>query len=153
MRHHGPMSDPTSRDRAGAGPWWAVLLLLGYLVAMAVVVGWPDGWAVNRLIVRIYYDLGAMGMPWGPMGPDDLAMLLNVLICIPPVIAAMHVLPRSPWWLWVVLGFLLSCAVELTQFYSGIGRDGSVVDIALNTTGALIGGLIGRWTRDGRRRT
>ena len=117
------------------------LVVLGlYLVGMAVAVAWPDGWAVNRAVVDVHYRLVGLGLrpPWGP---DGTAVLLNVVACIPPVAAAVVLIPRVPWWAWVGVGLLLSVSVELAQGL--IGRATEVTDVLANTGGALIGALLG----------
>lgn len=120
--------------------WAAGAVLVVYLVGMVMAVGWPDGWAVNRLIVRVHYRVLGLGVPL-PWGPDTSAVLLNVLACIPPVALAVVLLPRVRWWWWVLVALLLSVAVELTQGL--IGRRTEVSDVVANTVGALLGGLLG----------
>ncbi|MGD8150454.1 VanZ family protein [Ornithinimicrobium sp. Y1694] len=124
--------------RRGIG--FAALVL--YLVGMAVAVGWPDGWEVNRLIVRIHFWVAGLGVPM-PFGPDGTAVALNVLACIPPVALAVVLFRRTPWWAWGLAGILLSAAVEITQTLAPVGRNGTVWDVVANGTGALIGGLLG----------
>lgn len=128
-----------------AGAWrrnprWAYAVLGLYLLGMVVLVGWPDAWAINRLIVDLYFGLVGLGLPLR-FGPDTFAVVLNVLACIPPVAAAVVLFRRVPWWAWVLLGLALSVSVEWAQGF--IGRHVDPWDVVANTTGALLGALLG----------
>lgn len=117
-----------------------------YLLGMAVAVGWPDGWEVNRAVVRVHFLLVGIGIPV-PWGPGGTAVALNVLACIPPVAAAVVLFRRPPWWVWVLIGIGLSAAVETVQWLGPVGRHASVWDVVANGSGALLGGLLGAWLR------
>lgn len=124
-------------------PWSAWVVLAAYLVGLILLVTWPDAWAVDRAIVRIYvFGLNHLGIP-PSFGPPEWAVLLNVLVGIPPVAAVVVLLPRVRWWFWPVLALVLSLGVEFVQGYIGRLRD--PLDVVANTLGALIGALLGRW--------
>lgn len=115
----------------------AVLAL--YPVAAGTLLLTTDGWAVNRLNVRIW------GAVLGPLGlqeaidPELFAMLANVVLFV-PLFAALAVLwPR--WW-WVGVGAAVSAAVEAYQF-SLPARNSDPMDVLANTVGAALGVALG----------
>lgn len=126
---------------------WA--LIGGALVSLAIafLVLWPNGWAINRLVVRIYFSLGLerLGDLLPLEAPDrlDFGTLLNTMMLAPLAMLAVLALPRSRWW-WVALGGA-ACAVliETIQAVFLPGREGSVIDAVTNSIGALVGTLIG----------
>lgn len=132
----------TSRTR----PWWAVAILVGYLIGMALLVTWPDAHELGRIHLRlreIYIRLGAPAS----LSSGFWEFVHNVLLCIPPTAAAMVLWRRSRWWQWSLLGLLLSVGVELVQARYLPGRSPQIEDIVANSLGALIGSLLGAWWR------
>lgn len=127
-------------------PPWGYAVLAGYLLAMAVLVLWPDGLAVGRVNVLAHDVLQRAGMP-APMTPARWEIVFNVLVCIPPTVLAMVLWPRSRWWWWAALGAGLSLTVELVQWRYLPARSPDLSDIAANTTGAVLGALIGEALR------
>ncbi len=111
------------------------------LVAGGVLVLWPSGWAVNRLVVFLYYravqPLGLAEM----ISLDRFDDLLNVALFV-PLVAALTIIRRT-WW-WVVAGVVLSGGIELFQALVMTQRYGTVTDVISNSCGVLIGALIGR---------
>lgn len=112
----------------------AVLVLLLYPLAAGALLLTSDGWAVNRLNVRLWYTVtGAVGLR-EQITPEMFAALANVVLFV-PFFAALAVL--VPTWWWVLGGAALSGAVELYQ--GRISREQDVVDIVANTAGAGLG--------------
>lgn len=112
----------------------AALVLLLYPLAAGALLLTSDGWAVNRLNVRLWYTVtGAVGLR-EQITPEMFAALANVVLFV-PFFAALAVL--VPTWWWVLGGAALSGAVELYQ--GGIGREQDVVDVFANTAGAALG--------------
>lgn len=120
----------------------AALILLAGSAGAAVLLLTADGWAVNRLNVRIWNtmtsELGIRHL----VTPEQFAVLANVALFI-PVFAALAVL--VPTWWWVLLAAVLSTAVEVYQSSLGGLRIASFGDVLANTLGALLGVLLGRW--------
>jgi glycopeptide antibiotics resistance protein len=75
--------------------------------------------------------------------PRDLAeALLNVVLFLPFGAALRWLRLRLPWA--ILLGFLLSLAVELLQRFVIPGREGELQDLVANTAGAFLGWLLAR---------
>ena len=127
----------TGPGPTGRGPRVARVLAVVVAVALVAVLLWPDGEAVNRAVVRLYVFFLDRGMP-SSVTPEAYAVLLNVvgfavlgaigvtLLRWPPVRVAL-----------VLTAF--SAAVELVQALPAVGRDPSLVDVACNALGAVIG--------------
>lgn len=115
----------------------------GVAVVLALVLGaillWPDGWAVNRLVVRLYLVLLDLGVP-AAVTPEHYAALLNVLAFVPLGWLGVAALRRRPW---VVVGTLAAASVlvETAQLWPGLRREASLVDVVCNVAGAAVGVL------------
>lgn len=121
----------------------AALVLLFYPLAAGALLLTSDGWAVNRLNVRIWYAVtGAAGLR-EQITPEMFAALANVALFV-PFFAALAVL--VPTWWWVAAGAGLSIAVELYQGEIGT-REQDLVDILANTAGAALGVGLGLLVR------
>jgi glycopeptide antibiotics resistance protein len=119
-----------------AGTVLAVLLV----VAVGALLLWPNGEGVRRLLLDVYLFGLERGVP-ARVGPEVYATLLNVMAFVPLGwlgVAALH--RRVP----VVAATLLgaSVVVELVQALPVMGRDPSVVDVACNAVGGLLGALL-----------
>ena len=77
-----------------------------------------------------------------PFGYRLVEWLANVAFFVPLGATISLWLRPSRWWLAPLLALILSTAVELTQATFLAGRVGSVLDVAANTLGALIGSVI-----------
>ncbi|WP_270408242.1 VanZ family protein [Brachybacterium paraconglomeratum] len=121
----------------------AALVLLLYPLGAGALLLTSDGWAVNRLNVRIWYAVtGSVGLR-EQITPEMFAALANVALFV-PFFAALAVL--VPTWWWVAAGAGLSIAVELYQGEIGT-RDQDLVDILANTAGAALGVGLGLLVR------
>ena len=121
----------------------AALILLLYPLGAGALLLTSDGWAVNRLNVRIWYAVtGAVGLR-EQITPEVFAALANVALFV-PFFAALAVL--VPTWWWVAAGAGLSIAVELYQGEIGT-REQDLVDILANTAGAALGVGLGMLVR------
>lgn len=135
-----PGTAPERADAAPAGPprilrALAALTLLLYPLAAGTLLLTSDGWAVNRLNVRIWYALtGAVGLR-EQITPEAFAVGANVVLFV-PFFAALAVL--VPTWWWVLAGAALSTAVEIYQGEIGT-REQDLTDVIANTSGAAIG--------------
>lgn len=121
----------------------AALVLLLYPLGAGALLLTSDGWAVNRLNVRVWYAVtGAVGLR-EQITPEMFAALANVALFV-PFFAALAVL--VPTWWWVAAGAGLSIAVELYQGEIGT-REQDLVDILANTAGAALGVGLGLLVR------
>lgn len=109
-------------------------------VALGAVLLWPDGWAVNRLVVRIYVFFLDLGMPQA-VTPEHYAAGLNVLAFVPLGWLGVAALRRRPW---QVVGVLTaaSVVVETAQLLPVLGREASIGDVVCNAGGAALGALL-----------
>lgn len=132
-----------------------VALVSAYVVALAVLVVGPWGWALNRMTVDLYV-LFRYDWPIAPDGvtPEHYGMLLDVLLFVPLGALVAWAVGR-PWW-WVTVAAALGAGlVELVQ-WRWLERVGSWTDIGANALGALVGSavvsLLARpgWRRAGR---
>lgn len=109
-------------------------------VALAALLLWPDGEAVRRLLIDLYLVGLRSGVP-PRIGPEVYAAALNVLVFVPLGWAGVAVLRRRP--VTVALGLLaLSAAVEAAQALPVLGRVPSVLDVACNAAGGLVGAVL-----------
>jgi glycopeptide antibiotics resistance protein len=117
-----------------------VALALGYVVALAVLVGGPWGSALNRLTVALYVQL-RYDWPIAPdwVTPEHYGVLLNVLLFV-PLGALFVLLTRRPWWQATAVAAGGSLAIEAVQWL-WLDRQGTWVDVAANTLGAAVGAL------------
>lgn len=90
-----------------------------------------------RLAVRAFHAVGLHDMTG-----TTAEILCNVALCVPFPVLCLWLFPRRPLWWWPALGFLASAAVELFQAAVLPHRSGSWVDLAANTSGALIGSAL-----------
>lgn len=140
----GPMpagTDPAVARRVRRARILALILLVLYGSAAAVLLLTPDGWAVNRANVEVWY---ALTSPFGLQNvitPDMFQAVANIVLFV-PAFAALAVL--VPTWWWVAVGAVISAGVETYQLVIG-SRQASVPDVLMNTLGALIGVAVGRW--------
>lgn len=116
-------------------------LAAAYVVALAVLVGGPWGWALNRLTVRLYvlfrYDV-PIAPGWAL--PEHYGVLLNVVLFVPVGALLVVVLGRRWWWA-TLAAAALSGAIELVQLVF-LAREASWGDVVANTAGALVGALV-----------
>lgn len=128
-----------------------VWLLAAYLAALALVGFWPtpvDAPAQGPLS-RTLAQLQAAGVPHS-FDYDTVEATANMLIYV-PVGFAVTVGFRSSWWQTVGVGACTSACVELGQLLFLQHRYPSLIDVATNTAGALLGFLLAR-TFQGRRK-
>jgi glycopeptide antibiotics resistance protein len=115
-------------------------LAVAYGVALAVLVGGPWGWALNRLTVWFYVQFRYR---W-PIAPDwalpeHYGVLLNVLLFVPVGVLLVAAL-RLPWWAATALAACGSAGIELVQGLF-LAREASLTDVVANTVGALLGAV------------
>lgn len=117
---------------------WGVSGLV--LAGMAVVAFWPA--PVDRplygTLLRSMRTLQGYGLPeW--VDYAAIESLANVLLFIPLGILASVLLPGRLWWMAFLLCAGLSAGIELVQDMVLPERHGTVQDVLLNSSGALLG--------------
>ena len=119
-------------------PLLAAALGVG-LAAGAYLVLAPDGSVPNLAVTGITRSLIEAGAPGWVADDDVVQFVLNVALFVPPVFLAALLWERVPWWGWVVVGLVVSGAVEATQALFLADRTPQVADLVSNTTGAALG--------------
>lgn len=121
----------------------AVALLLGYLLALALIAFWPT--PVDRAgrdgLVRLLAWLQAHGAPtWFSYNMVEFGS--NIILFVPAGLLVVVLAGARFWGLGMVGGFLASCTIELGQLLLLPERTASARDIVANTAGALIGSVL-----------
>ncbi|MFO7689759.1 MAG: VanZ family protein [Cryobacterium sp.] len=121
----------------------AVALLLGYLLALALIAFWPT--PVDRAghdsLTRLLAWLQVQGAPaWLTYGLVEFGA--NIILFIPAGLLVVVLAGARFWWLGLVGGFLASCTIELGQLLLLPARTASARDIVANTSGALAGSML-----------
>jgi glycopeptide antibiotics resistance protein len=108
--------------------------------AVAVLLLWPHGEDVRRLLLDVYLFGLHHGVP-PRVGPDVYEDVLNVLAFVPLGWIGVALLRRRA--LHVVLALLaLSAGVELVQALPALVRDPSLLDVVCNGAGAAVGAFV-----------
>lgn len=121
--------------------WVGRLLVVAYLAVVGVALLWPDGRDINRLFVDVYL----VGRNWGVrgLGPEDYATLANLVAFLPLAFGLVVGWSRVKAWVWLVVVVALSVGAELLQ--RQLWREPSVIDVVLNSSGAVLGTVLGWW--------
>jgi glycopeptide antibiotics resistance protein len=127
-------------------PWivrWAPGLLVIYVLFLGVVLLSPTS-ATQRWLVDQIVALSHNAAVSGPeITFSRVEILTNCMIFVPLVLLAAIVLPRVRWQDWTAYAFVASTLVESFQGFVLPHREASLSDIVANTSGALIGALLG----------
>jgi glycopeptide antibiotics resistance protein len=112
-------------------------------LAVITITFWPT--PVDRpfhlAIGRVLATLHRHGLPhWVTYAAIESAS--NVVMFVPIGALIAILVRRSLWWVSGVLGLLASVCIELSQLIFLPARYASLGDIAANTSGALLGGVI-----------
>lgn len=124
-------------------PRRAAIWALGtYLLGLGLIALWPV--PVDRgasdFLTRSLRQLHSWGVPpWFNYSAVEMAS--NVILFLPLGALVTRILGPRLWWGGVAVGFLLSVLVELAQLLFLPARFASVIDVAANTAGALVGAL------------
>lgn len=121
--------------------------LLAALVVELVVMAWlllnPSpavpvrsvhglaGWFVDRG----FGDLDTL--------PERMEFVLNIAVFVPLGATLALLLPRVPWWTWLVVGLAAAGGVELTQYLLIDTRSAQWPDVWANAIGFAVGALAG----------
>ncbi|MDQ0822099.1 VanZ family protein [Arthrobacter sp. V4I6] len=114
-----------------------------YAMILGAIAMWPT--PVDRagagLLAEALKELHQRGMP----GWIDYAFVesaSNVLLFVPLGILVVWILGRRNWWAGGAAGLVLSALIELAQFVFLPARYPTLLDVAANTAGATLGGLL-----------
>ena len=118
-------------------------MLVGYLVALAAVLGWPTpvDAGIDGTLLRVLGWLHGVGLP-GWIAYDQVELAANIALFVPVGLLTALELRRRPWWVAGLAGFGLSVLAERAQALLRPDRFATVQDVVANTTGALIGAAI-----------
>lgn len=122
------------------------VLALVFAVLLGGVLFWPDGSLVNDGVVRLYVVLLHAGVP-PSVRPEDYGAALNVLAFVPLGWLGVAWLRQRVLVVVLVLA-AFSSTVELLQLLPFLHREATLLDVACNTAGALLGALAGSRVRD-----
>ncbi|WP_139164155.1 VanZ family protein [Arthrobacter sp. ok362] len=124
-------------------PRRAAMWALGaYLLALGLIALWPVpvDQGASDFLMRSLRQLHRWGVPpWFNYGVVELTS--NVILFLPLGALVTRILGARLWWGGVAVGFLLSVLVELAQLVFLPARFPSVIDVAANTFGAMVGAL------------
>jgi glycopeptide antibiotics resistance protein len=114
-----------------------------YVAFVLLVTLWPTtvDKGLDPYLEKVLERLHSHGVP-GFVNYNFVEFTANIAFFVPVGFLGGLALSRRFWWLSAVLGFLLSCAVELAQATFLPGRVASVNDVLANTTGAVIGAVL-----------
>jgi len=94
----------------------------------------------------------AAGLPTTVATQERAEFLCNALIVAPASALGALLWSRTSWWRWAAAALAISSAVELFQEVFLPHRTGSLVDVAANTLGAVLGVALVTGARHARRR-
>ncbi len=116
----------------------AAMLMAGYVAVVALIVFWPTTEINNASIGGIWVVLHALGAPrW--ISPGTIEFATNVLLFVPLGFLGRLIWAELDWHGWLGAGLLASATIEIAQSTFLPGRVPSVLDVAANTLGAVLG--------------
>ncbi|MCU1530660.1 MAG: VanZ family protein [Arthrobacter sp.] len=121
--------------------------LTAYIGVLGLVALWPTpvdrAWAeiLLKVLRKVLRKLHRWGIPeWVDYSFVESAS--NVLLFVPLGALVVGMMGRRYWWVGTAAGILLSCLSELAQFFFLPARYPTLADVAANTLGATLGGLL-----------
>ena len=118
---------------------WALALGIPFLLGLAALTLTPS--RIEQVMPNLL-DLilgAAHRLGWESLDFTRLEILANVLVFVPVGILAFVLLPRRVWLLALLVGPLLSVAIETAQRVALPHRAATVTDVVANSAGALLG--------------
>lgn len=118
---------------------WALALGIPFLAGLAALTLTPS--RIEQVMPNLL-DLilgAAHRLGWESLDFTRLEILANVLVFVPVGILAFVLLPRRVWLLALLVGPLLSVAIETAQRVALPHRAATVTDVVANSAGALLG--------------
>ncbi|WAA65220.1 VanZ family protein [Microbacterium oxydans] len=118
---------------------WALALGIPFLAGLAALTLTPSRVedAMPNLLDLVLGAAHRLG--WASLDFTRLEIIANVLVFVPVGILAFILLPRRLWVLSLLVGPLLSLAIETAQRVALPHRAATVTDVVANSAGALLG--------------
>lgn len=117
--------------------------LAGFLAFLALVGFWPSpvDKPVQEEIAGFLFFIHNLGVPpW--IGYGFVEATANVALFVPLGLLGALAFPTKPWWQIGALGLLVTGCMELGQLLFLHSRFPSLLDLATNTSGCLVGALL-----------
>ncbi len=127
------------RSRRTAG---VLAAAYGIVVALVATSGSPVDGGIHPSLVRAIAAGQRLGAP-GWLGYSAVEFTANIVFFAPFGLLAVLLLGARRWWVGVLGGFLVSCAIETVQALFLPARFASVDDVVANSAGAGLGVLVG----------
>jgi glycopeptide antibiotics resistance protein len=125
----------------------AAVLFVAYLLLVVGLTFQPSGGMAGTGVAWAAEVLTRLHAPAPLTDTARLEVVLNVVMLVPLPILGSLVWPRTTWRDWTAYAFVTSLVIELAQVPIAT-RDASLSDLAANTAGGFVGGLVvlaGRW--------
>lgn len=121
---------------------WTLAAAYALLVALVATAGSPVDGGIHPWLVRAIAAGHRLGAP-GWLGYDAVEFTANVFFFVPFGFFVLLLFGARAWWAGMLGGFLASCAIETVQALFLPARFASVDDVLANTSGAVLGVLMG----------
>lgn len=121
------------------------LALAVYLLLMALVVFQPQPELAVGSVLNVGDVLARLGFPDVLLTESRVEFMLNTVLFMPLPLLGALVWPRLRVGDWVLVSFVGSMAIELSQGALLPDRSAAHVDIVSNTLGGLLGAVLGAW--------
>ncbi|WP_281444351.1 VanZ family protein [Paenarthrobacter nicotinovorans] len=125
-------------------PWR--LALIAYLVGLGLVGFWPNkvDMPIQGTLASMFGFLHRNGIPiW--VDYDLLEASANLAMFIPLGALAAWAFPKQAWWRISAVASFMSVCMEVGQLVFLSTRIASMLDVAMNTLGAVIGVAVARY--------
>ena len=128
--------------KARVREWLAAFALLAYAVVLVLATLSPTPLdqdyeeAIRKLLAALHR---AGGPEW--FGYNKLEFTANILMFVPLGFLIAMSIPTKLWWMSILIGSLLSGAIELAQGAFLAARFASLNDVVSNSAGAALGAL------------
>lgn len=121
---------------------WTLAAAYALLMVLVATAGSPVDGGIHPWLVRAIAAGHGLGAP-GWLGYDAVEFTANVFFFVPFGFFVLLLFGARAWWAGMLGGFLASCAIETVQALFLPARFASVDDVLANTSGAVLGVLLG----------
>ncbi|WP_051973314.1 VanZ family protein [Cryobacterium sp. MLB-32] len=121
----------------------AIVVTVGYLLALALIAFWPTpvDKEAHVPLVSLLGWLQGHGAP-GWLTYTFVEFSANIVLFVPVGLLAVILLGARRWWCAIVVGFVASCGIELGQLLFLPARYATSGDVIANTLGAALGTVL-----------
>lgn len=109
-----------------------------YAVVLVFIVWWPTSQIASSSVIHIWFFLRDLGAP-GWVTPRKIEFGTNILLFMPLSFLGATFRPRWGFGTWLLVGFLGTSAIELTQLLVLTARSATIYDVLANTLGTVAG--------------